>query len=185
MSEPRKPIFGFLWPSRDPHAPVDGAYRQVRKVRITPRGPVRLAALILGSIALTLTTTSAILSGVSAGFSLATVVGAALSASGLVLVLRGWVVGTFVSDQAVTIESTWQQVVVPWTAVQQVVTEPCRVPALGLPLRVGGQRTLVILDDGRRLGTHVYTASPDLWLRPEAFDMASLRLERWTDARGS
>jgi hypothetical protein len=42
-----------------------------------------------------------------------------------------------------------------------------------------------MLAGGRRLGTHVYTASPDLWLRPEAFDMASLRLERWTDAAGA
>jgi len=50
-------------------------------------------------------------------------------------------------------------------------------------VRARGRRTTVILTDGRRQATHVYTTSPDLWLRPEAFDMASLRLERWTDAR--
>lgn len=183
MTEPRKPIFGFLWPARDPNAPVDAAYRQIRKVRITPRGPVRLLALVLGSVTLALTTASAILSGVIAGFSAATVVGAALSASGLVLVLRGWVVGTFVSDHAVTVETMWRQTVVPWTDVREVVTEDERVPLLGLPVRARGRRTTVILTDGRRQATHVYTTSPDLWLRPEAFDMASLRLERWTDAR--
>lgn len=185
MTPPRKPIFGFLWPRPDPDAPVDAAYRQVRKVRITPRGPVRLAVLIVGSVGLTLATTSAILSGVVTGFSFATVIGAAVSASALALVLRGWVVGTFVTDVAVTVETTWRQSVVPWTAVRSVATEPARMPVLGLPIRVPGRRTVIHLGDGRVLPTHVYTASPDLWLRPEAFDMASLRLERWGTARDS
>lgn len=184
MNPPRKPIFGFLWPSPDPDAPVDAAYRQVRKVRITPRGPLRIATLVLGSVGLTLTTASAILAGLGGGFSAATIIGALVSATGLALVLRGWVVGTFVSDSAVTVETTWRQTVVPWREVGEVATAEMSVPFLGLPVRVRGQRTVIVGADGRRVGTHVYSTSPDLWLRPEAFDMASLRLERWTSAGG-
>jgi hypothetical protein len=183
MTEPRKPIFGFLWPKPDPAAPVDDAYRQVRKVRVTARGPVRIAALSLGSVLLTIATASLMLSAVSEGFSFVTVVGAAASASALVLVLRGWVVGTFVTDRAVTVETTWRQVTIPWEQVQSVSTSGQRTPFLGLPVRVTGVRTVVHGLDGRPVATHIYSASPDLWLRPEAFDMASLRLERWTQAR--
>jgi hypothetical protein len=37
--------------------------------------------------------------------------------------------------------------------------------------------------DGRDLPTHVYESSPDLWLRPEAFDMARIRLDQWREAK--
>ena len=50
MSTPRKPIFGFLWPRPDPNAPVDEAYRQVRGVRVAPRGPIRLTALVIATL---------------------------------------------------------------------------------------------------------------------------------------
>ena len=61
MKEPRKPIFGFLWPKPDPDAPVDEAYRQVRRVRITPRGPIRLVTLLLGSVLLTIVAASVVM----------------------------------------------------------------------------------------------------------------------------
>ena len=82
MTEPRKPIFGFLWPKPDPDAPVDGAYRQVRRVRISPRGPVRLAALVLGSIAVTMVAASLVMAALTTAFTVATVVGGALVATG-------------------------------------------------------------------------------------------------------
>lgn len=181
MSEPRKPIFGFLWPKPDPHAPVDGAYRQVRKVRITPRGPVRVVVLALGTALMTVALGTVVMAAVATPLSFATLIAGAVCATALAIVLRGWVVGTFVTDAAVTVETTWRQVTVPWSAVTAVTTGPMRSPWLGLPLGVRADRTVLHLTDGTTLATHVYATSPDLWLRPEAFDMARLRLEHWRD----
>ena len=109
MTEPRKPIFGFLWPRPDPHAPLDGAYRQVRLVRVAARGPIRLAVLILGAIITTMTTGTVVMATLTTSFSVASVLGAAICASAIFLLLRGWVVGTFVTDQGVTVDSTWRR----------------------------------------------------------------------------
>ena len=182
MTEPRKPIFGFLWPKPDPHAPVDGDYRQVRRVRVSPRGPIRIAALTLSAVLLTIVTGLSIVASASTGLSPLTVLASALSASALVLVLRGWVVGTYVTDLGVTVETTWRHRAVPWQDVSTIVTESRRCPLLGLPIPVPADRSVLHLTDGTVLATHVYSVSPDLWLRPEAYDIARLRLERWQDA---
>ncbi len=117
MNEPRKPVFGFLWPKPDPDAPVDGAYRQVRRVRIAPRGPVRLATLFLGSVVVVMASASLIMAALTTAVSAATVVGGALVASAIVLILRGWVVGTYVSDEGLTVETTWRRTSMPWPSV--------------------------------------------------------------------
>ncbi len=72
--------------------------------------------------------------------SAATVIGGALVATAIVLILRGWVVGTYVSDEALTVETTWRRTTIPWTAVRAVTTEECRAPFLGLPVpRLGDE----------------------------------------------
>ena len=179
MSEPRKPIFGFLWPSPDPDAPVDGAYRQVRRVRVTGRGPIRIAVLVAGTAVLVVTTGTLMLAAVTTSLTPVTVLGSAISASALVLILRGWVVGTFVNDDGISIDTTWRRTALPWTDVEGIETAPEPCPFLGLPLRVRAERSAVRTVDGRVLPTHVYATSPDLWLRPEALDIARLRLEHW------
>jgi hypothetical protein len=183
MTEPRKPIFGFLWPRPDPDAPVDSAYRQVRRIRVTPRGPVRLATLLISSAAVAMAGASIMMAALTTAVSVATVIGGAVVATAIALILRGWVVGTFVNDAGVTIETTWRRTSIPWASVRAVTTEAGRAPFLGLPLPVASSRTVVTTSDGVRLPTHVYASSPDLWLRAEAFDMARLRLERWLDER--
>jgi hypothetical protein len=182
MNEPRKPIFGFLWPKPDPNAPVDGAYRQERLVRVAPRGPIRVAVLLVGTILTTAATGAIVMAGLTTRLSPATVIGAAVSACAIFLVLRGWVVGTFVTDRAVTIESTWRREVIPWSSVRSIEFRSQRAPLVGLPLPVRADRSVLVLDDGRPVATHVYSTSPDLWLRPEALDMARLRLERWASS---
>lgn len=183
MTEPRKPIFGFLWPKPDPDAPVDGAYRQVRRVRITPRGPIRLALLLGGSTVVAMAGASLMMAALTTAVSATTVIGGALVATAIALILRGWVVGTYVNDEGVTVETTWRRTRVPWTAVRAVTIEPGTAPLLGLPLPFPSRRSVVTTTDGVVLPTHVYACSPDLWLRDEAFDMASLRLERWREER--
>jgi hypothetical protein len=144
---------------------------------------VRLATLLLGSVLLTIGASAIVMASLLTAVTIATVIGAALVASGIVLVLRGWVVGTYVSDDAVTVETTWRRTTVPWSDVRAVTTQDVRAPFLGLPVPVAAMRSLVTTTDGRTLPTHVYSCSPDLWLRAEAFDMARLRLERWRDER--
>ena len=179
MTEPRKPIFGFLWPKPDPAAPVDDAYVQERPVRVTRRGPIRLAAVLLGGILLVGFLGTALLAGVQSGLSPAVFVVAAVCATALALVLRGSVVGTLVDDRGVTIETTLRHTEIPWSEVVSVTTDDVGTPFLGLPIPVPGRWTTLNLKDGTAVRTHVYSTSPDLWLRPEAFDMARLRLENW------
>jgi hypothetical protein len=181
MNEPRRPVFWFLWPRPDPNAPVDGAYRQTRRVRVTPRGPIRIALLLLGTFVMISTTGSLVMASFDTGLSPLTVIGSAISASILALVLRGWVVGTYVTDHGVTVETTWRELAVPWDEVRSISDTPTRAPFLGLPIRTTVPRSVIHTHDGRVVGTHVYTTSPDLWLRAEAFDMARLRLERWRE----
>jgi hypothetical protein len=181
MSEPRKPIFGFLWAKPDPDAPVDGAYRQVRRVRVTPRGPIRIAALVVSTLVMISATGSLVMAAFGTGFSPLMLVGSAAAATILALVLRGWVVGTYVTDAGVTVETTWREVSLPWDQVRSISVRTTPSPFLGLPVRTSVERSVVETTDGRTVGTHLYATSPDLWLRAEAFDMARLRLERWRE----
>jgi hypothetical protein len=183
MTEPRKPIFGFLWPKPDPNAPVDAAYRQVRWVRVTPRGPIRLAVLLLASVAIVVGIGLTLLAGVRLGVTGPGVLSAALFATALLLVLRGWVVGTYVTDDLVRVETTWRRTVREWSSLRAVESRRLACPWLGLPLPLPGERTFLLAEDGELVATHVYTTSPDLWLRPEAYDMARIRLDNWRQGR--
>jgi hypothetical protein len=125
------------------------------------------------------TTGTLILTALATSFALPTVLGSALSASVLVLILRGWVVGTYVNDDGISIDTTWRRVALPWDDVSRIETAVSRCPFLGLPLPIRAERCAVRTVDGRVLPTHVYATSPDLWLRREALDIARLRLEHW------
>jgi len=179
VTEPRKPIFGFLWAKPDPNAPVDGAYRQVRPVRITGRGLVRVVVLVVTSALTVMLIGSALMAALISRELLPTIVAAAVGATLTFLILRGWVVGTYVSDEAVRIETTFRRREFAWPEVAGIEVLDCSVPFLGLPLNVEGRRSIIRTTGGESIPTHVYTTSPDLWLRVEAFDMARLRLERW------
>ena len=181
MNEPRKPIFAFLWPSPDPNAPLDGAYRQVRGVRISPRGPIRIAALVIATLASVAAMGSMLMSALTMAASPLTLIESAIVALVLVAALRGWVVGTYVNDEGVVVETVLRRTQVPWADVRGVVERTNRSPLLGSPVRVRARRLVIECVDERMIATHVYSTSPDLWLRPEAFDMARLRLERWAE----
>lgn len=148
-------------------------------MRISPRGPIRLAVLVTGAVLVTIATGTAVMAAMAAAFSLYTLLCAAVAATGLFLLLRGWVVGTYVTDTALVIETTFNRRSLPWPQVSELraVERPC--PFLGLPVLVRALRVVAADDAGRPYGTHVYASSPDYWLRAEAFDMAALRLERW------
>ncbi len=180
MNEPRRPIFWFLWPRPDPYAPVDDAYHQIRLVRVSPRGPIRVVVLAIGSVFEVVVMGTAVLAALGSGLSVLSALGAAIAASGLFLLLRGWVVGTYVNDYAVSIETTFRKRSLPWTDIVTASELDRRCPFLGLPLRTTASRVVLIDAEGRFVDTHIYATSPDYWLRSEAFDIAVLRIERWS-----
>jgi len=176
----RRPIFWFLFPAREP-GPLDGSAAQATWLRICPRGPWRLAFLIvatLGTVTLASAAVAAVLAAPSwAGAGITVVVVIPIVA----LLARGWVAGTYVCDRGVKVSSILSTEVLPWASVAAFQVEGGS-RWLGTPLRIGGERIeLLAREDGdvRRMGTHVETASPDLWLRPQAWDAASDRLRTW------
>lgn len=182
---PRRPIFWFLWPRPDPHAPLDAAYRQQRWIRVIRQGPWRLAFLVPFSLAVVTGLASVAVAAATAGsggtIERIGVLAAVALVGGLALLLlsRAWVVGTYVNDGGARVSQTWRSTVVPWTAVVAVHRGPGRARLLGLPLQRPAVRVDLVLDDGTVLPTHVTSVSPDLLGRPEAFDIAALTLQRW------
>lgn len=179
MKRHQRPIFGFLWPSPDPHAPVDHDYRQTRLVRITPRGPFRLLMLGLATILTVFLTTASLLTAIAAPLSAATFVSAGIAATCVGLVLRGWVVGTYVNDDEVVVDRLLRRQRIPWSAVSSVACLDGRARLLGSPLRVPGRRVVLRTTSGQTVETHVQSTSPDLLWRPESFTIACERLENW------
>lgn len=182
MNRPPRPIFAFLWPSPDPHAPVDDDYRQTRLVRVTPRGPIRLLILALATVVTVFLLTAAVLTAIAAPLSAATFVAAGISATCVGVVLRGWTVGTYVNDAGVIVDTVFRRRSVPWSAVARVACLDGPASLLGTPLRVPGRRVVLLTTSGQTIETHVQSTSLDLLWRPEAFDVARERMESWASA---
>ena len=182
MNEPRKPIFGFLWPKPDPNAPVDGAYRQVRRVRITPARsrPARDAVPRLRRR--------------RHGERLAHHGGAhhrglrrhrgRRRAGGLGDRAHPAGLGGRHLRQRRGRSPSRPPGAVPRSRGRRCgrsPARPCRAPFLGLPVRVATTRSMVTTTDGATVATHVYGCSPDLWLRARGprHGARGCALERW------
>lgn len=166
--EHRRPIFGFLWPRADPNAPVDEQYVQVRLVRVPGRGPLRIAILVAATVGLTMLTGTALTAAIGTSWLLLFPV-SALIATFLVLLLRGWSLGTYVNDAGIAVQRLFRTDSARWSEVRTVTDESGLV--------------IVTLRDGRRLSTHISSRSLDLLGRAEQFDMAKLALQRWGEHR--
>ena len=94
------------------------------------------------------------------------------------LLARAWVAGTYVSDRGIKVSRILATEAVPWSVVAGVVDSPDS-RLLGTPLRVPGLGVVILDDAGRGIRTHVESASPDLWLRPQARAAAADRLRTW------
>lgn len=179
MNPPQRPLLGFLWPRPDPLAPVDEAAVQARLVRVMTRGPLRLLTLTAATLLCVLLASTAVLTAASAPLSAAALVGAALAATMICITLRGWVLGTYVNDHGIVVDTMVRRVRIPWAEVSRLICADEGVPLLGTPLRVPGRRMIVHTAHGARIGTHVYTHSPDVVGRSDAFAVAGERLENW------
>lgn len=172
----RRPIFWFLWPASEP-GPLDEQAVQSRWLRVCGRGPWRWAFLISTS-AVIVTVISAAAAATLARPGILTAMLTVLIAVPLVALLaRAWVAGTYVSDRGIKVSGVLTTQVIPWGAVQGIDSAP-RSRLLGLPLRVAGTGVRVLWSEGAAR-THVESLSPDLWLRPQAYDAARDRLITW------
>lgn len=174
--QPQRPIFWFLWPS-PPALPLDADAVQTRWLRVTGRGPWRLAFLLLLSgivLGLAVSAVLALLTAPTWSSALITlVVGVPIVA----LTARAWVMGTSVCDRGIKVATTLHTAYLPWSAVDAIEVAPARVRLLGTPLRISGHAA-------RALGTTdvlvlLTSGSADLWCRPEAWDIAVQRLHTW------
>lgn len=176
MAPVRRPIFWFLWPASDP-GPLDHDAVQARWSRVCGRGPWRWAFLLCCT-ALVITVVSAAVAAVLASPGLLTLMLSIVIALPLIALLaRAWVAGTYVSDRGIKVSGVLTTVVIPWSEVVAITPAPGS-RLWGLPWRARGQRIEIVWSQDV-VATHVETASPDLWLRPQAFDAARDRLLTW------
>lgn len=186
---PRRPVFWFLWPQPDPNRPLDEAYVQTRWVRVAPRGPVRVAVLVLltlGGVLVVAPAALAVLAADDGVTLLLNAVGAVVVFVVVVWLLqRAWQTGTYVHDGGARVVRMLTADTVPWSAVDAVHHGAGRARLLSLLWSVEAVRVDLVCSDGDVVRTDITSSSVDFLGRPEAFDMASLRLLRWwEDAPG-
>lgn len=160
----QRPIFGFLWPDRN--EPLDHQAQQRRMVRIPGRGPIRLLTLIAATLGVVALSGSVLIAAAGVGW-VAVMFGGFVVASLTVVVLRAWVVGTYVNDDGFAVQRLFRADVGPWRDVW------------GIDERDG--RIVLQLVTGARVPTHIARRSLDLLARPTAYDIAALRLQRWRE----
>ncbi len=162
IPEPRRPIFWFLWPPAN--TAVDAEFRQVRLIRIPARGPWRLLLLVVFTLLLVMFGGVAIMASVGAGLMPVLLTSAAL-ASALLILLRGWAIGTYVNDDGFAIRGMFTLRMGSWSSVVDIERSAGRVA--------------LKLTDGSTVGTHIARNSLDTWLRPSTYDAAAIAIENW------
>jgi hypothetical protein len=175
----RRPVFWFLWPATEP-GPLDGDAVQARWTRVCGRGPWRWGFLIALTAAVVTICSAAVATLLTQPGWLSLLLCFLVVIPLIALLARAWVVGTYVNDRGIKVSSLFTTEVLPWPAVQAITTEE-GTRWLGTPLRARGQRVVLRPIDGSTAGirTHIETASPDLWLRPQAWEAARDRLSTW------
>lgn len=180
MAAVRRPIFGFLWPDPDP-GPLDGAATQQRWVRVCSRGPWRWGFLILMSFAVITAGSAALAAALARPGWVSALLALVILVPLVSLLARAWVVGTYVSDRGVKVSSVLTTEVLPWSDIDAIRVE-AGTRLLGIPVGVAGEHVELVSSrtGSAPLRTHVETASPDLWLRPQAWSAAADRLRTWS-----
>ena len=178
--EAPKPIFGFLW-NREPSEPLDADARQERWLRTMPRGPWRLAFLIVASMALLSLVPPALVALVAAPSPYAVAVVVVTLVPATALLARGWVAGCYVNDAGIKVATVLRTTYAPWSSVTGVRTLEGRSRWLGTPIPIHGSRVVITTDSGS-LDSGVSAASPDAWLRPQAWHMGRDRIVTWWNA---
>ena len=166
--EPPPAVFRTLWPPEQ----ASNAPSSHRLSRLPSRGPWQIL-LLLAATGLVLTLLpSAILAAMSLGEPLPAVSTGLMSAGALSLLMRAWVRGTYVNEQGYLVRRLLNSQRGRWIDVVEVHQERGRL----VLKRV----------DARNVATQVGPRTLDTLLRPEAADMAVLRLmDLWLAGRSA
>lgn len=174
MGEPifHKPIFGAVWryPEADPQ----------RLQRVGRRGLMRLAVLVpltLSLVSLLAITIVYATTGIS--LTEAMVIGFLL-ASATVLVLRGWMQGTYVNGNGFKIITLLKTISGSWNDQYQVKTESTTWKLAGIPIGIRSKRVVLVSQRGHGIQTHIYIGSIDTIFTRERFDVLFQLLRRWS-----
>lgn len=174
MGEPifRKPIFGSVWryPEADPR----------RLQRVGRRGLLRLAVLVPSTLLLvSLLAISIVYATTGIPLSEALIVGFFL-ASTTILILRGWMLGTFVNENGFKTVTLLNTISGLWKHHFQVETKSTPWKLAGVPIGIKSQRVVLMSSDGSQIHTHIYIGSVDGIFTADRFDVLFLLLQRWS-----
>ena len=89
----------------------------------------------------------------------------AVLASTVVILLRGWSIGTYVNDEAMTVRRMFSSTACRWSNVARV--------------ECSRRAVVLYLVDGSKISTSIRANSLDTWLRPSAYDAAVIAFENW------
>ena len=176
MPEPqfRKPIFGFLWTNSS-----EISTNQSRFLRVGRRGIIRLGILVTSTLVLLSVAT------ISTGYLLTSnaiiesfLIGAMVATSS-VLVLRGWILGTYVNDTGIKIVRTLSTRVVPWTDVEDVHKTLAAWRLLSIPIGLRSHHVVLRTKQNELIPTHVYKGSIDGLFTDDSVDILQSLITRW------
>ena len=174
MGEPvfRKPIFGSVWryPETDPQ----------RLQRVGRRGFLRLAVLVpLTLVLVSLLAISIVYATTGIAVSESILIGFVL-ASATVLILRGWMLGTFVNGNGFKVVYLLNSSSGLWKNHYQVETKSIPWKLAGVPIGIKSPRVVLVSNDGSQIQTHIYIGSVDGIFTHERFDILFRLLRRWS-----
>jgi hypothetical protein len=174
MGEPifRKPIFGSVWryPEADPQ----------RLQRVGRRGLLRLAVLVPMTLLLvSLLSISIVYATTGISLSEAIIIGFFLACTTL-LILRGWMLGTFINGNGFKIVTLFNTISGHWKHDFQVETKSTLWKLAGVPIGIRSQRVVFLSSSGREIHTHIYFGSVDGIYTRERFDVLFGLLHRWS-----
>jgi hypothetical protein len=174
MGEPifRKPIFGAIWryPETDPRRLQRGGRRGC--LRLVVLVPLTLSLVSLLAISIVYATTGIPLTeAVIIGF---------LLASATVLVLRGWMLGTFLNGNGFKIVTLLKTTSGLWKHQYRVDSKSTHWRLAGFPIGIKSQTVVLISPQGREIRTHIYIGSVDTIFTRERLDVLFQLLRRWS-----
>lgn len=208
----QQPIFRSWTANPDAHVAVDGDFVQSEWVRVSRRGPLRIAFLVALTLIFSWVALGSLLAVFTAGNAFTRVVVGAcaglIMAGAAWILMRAWVVGTFLNDHGVRIRRAASTDTVAWQDVADIRESPYRMRIAGIRMPFAGRRMVVDVaaepgwsaqpwgtaDAGvvspasgapralmRSCPTEIGSLSADYLGRAEAYAIAASRLSRWRD----
>lgn len=162
----RSPLISW-WPRPAEPVPADELASQDRLIRIPGRGPARLAVLVFLTLTWAATGSAMLLASVTS--QLPTVIAtAAVLATASVVVMRAWVLGTYVNDHGYVVRRCWRTCRGSWSEVVQIDASNDRV---------------ILVGSSGRVPTHLHRWSVDILGSTERLQAATDQLRRWHEQR--